>query len=114
MMRYGKLLCLCLLAWFLCADALGHAATRLEVSGNVTVETPGQLPQRLVARLYFPKGAGKPPLVTRVDEKGNFSFEDLSAGRFLLELYDGTVLIHQQVLTLPDEQRVVVRLKARR
>ena len=113
-MRYGKLLCLCLLGWCLCADALGRAAARLAVNGHVTVEAPGQLPPGLVARLYLPKEAGRPPLVTRVDERGNFSFGDLSAGRYLLELYDGTQLLHQQVLTLPDEQRVAVRLRARR
>lgn len=115
-MRYGKLLCLCLLAWCLCADALGSAATRprLSVNGSVSVEASGQLPSGMVARLYFPKESGRPPLVTRVDANGNFNFEDLSTGRFLLELYDGTALIHQQVLTLPDEQRVSVRLRARR
>jgi hypothetical protein len=115
MMKYGKLMCLCLLVCCMCAGTFGYAATRqrLMLNGNVTVETRGQLPQHMVARLYFPKGINRSPLVTRVDERGSFSFEDLQAGRFMLELYDGDNLLHQQVLTLPDEQKIVVKLKTR-
>ena len=114
-MRYSKLLGLCLLV---CALGGGNAqgragnAARVNLDGQITMEPPGRAP-RLTARLYFPRETGRQPIVTVTDDAGRFSFTELDGGQYLLELYQGDQLIHQQVVTLPQDQRLNIRLRAR-
>lgn len=114
-MRYKSLLPLFLLACCLCGGALTHAAAsrRLTIDGSVRINPPTKQLPRFIARLYFPKDSGRQPLVTRVNESGQFSFTELYEGRFLLELYEGDQLVHQQVVTLPGDQRVSITLRSR-
>lgn len=114
-MRYGKLLGLCLLICCLVGGAWGRAAqsVRVNLAGQITMEPSGRRPPRLTARLYYPKGTGRRPLVTVTDDNGKFTFAALDGGQYLLELYQGERLIHQQLVVLPQDQQLKVRLKAR-
>lgn len=113
-MRYRKLLGLCLVICCMATGVLSRAVPqgRVNINGQVTMEAQGR-PPRFYARLYFPKETGRPPLVTITDNEGRFSFTDLDAGRYLLELHEGDELVHQRVITLPQDQQVDIRLKAR-
>jgi hypothetical protein len=113
-MRYRKLLGLCLMSCCMAGGVLSRAVPqgRMNINGHVTIESQGQ-PPRFTARLYYPKATGQPPLVTVTDNEGKFSFTDLDAGHYLLELHEGDALVHQQVIELPKDQRVDIRLRAR-
>jgi hypothetical protein len=113
-MRYRKLLGLCLMIGCLAGGVLSRAvpAERVNLNGQVTLESQSR-PPRFYARLYFPKETGRQPLLTVTDNEGRFSFTDLDDGRYLLELHEGDQLVYQRVITLPQDQRVDIRLRAR-
>lgn len=113
-MRYRNLLCLCFIICCLAGGVLGHAAPQggYTVQGRVVLEPPGRVP-RFAARLYFPREARRPPLVTFTDDAGRFIFYGLPSGRYLLELYQGNALVYQSLLALPGNENVLIRLRAR-
>jgi hypothetical protein len=105
-----------------CVVLAGAALARqsqLSLSGRVVLEAQKQRraapTPRLTARLYFPKEENRPTLVTYTDAGGNFKFSDLSAGRYLLEIYQGSDMVFQKVLTIDEglAQPVVITLKLR-
>jgi hypothetical protein len=93
---------------------------QLSLSGRVLFEAPAKkgaataLP-RFTARLYFPKGVNRPTIVTYTDVAGNFTFKGLDAGRYLLEIYQGSEMVYQKALTLDGslQQPLVITLKPR-
>lgn len=100
----------------LAAPAAGQE--RLALAGRVVMETPGQAPRpasRLTVRLYFPKETRRPTLVTYTDSNGNFRYNDLPAGRYLLEVYQGKAMTYQRALTLDRNlpQPLAITLKPR-
>ncbi|HEX8181258.1 MAG TPA: hypothetical protein VF525_17065 [Pyrinomonadaceae bacterium] len=113
-MRYGKLPGLCLILCCLVSGATSSAAlpVRVNLAAQITMEPSGR-PPRLTARLYFPKETGRKPIVTVTDDNGRFAFNALDDGQYLLELYQGEQLIHQQIVYLPRDQQLNIRLRAR-
>ena len=107
-----------------CLALAGAARARqapLSLSGRVVFQTtaptqrrPAPLP-RFTARLYFPKEANRPTIVTYTDAAGNFKFNGLNAGRYLLEIYQGNEMVFQKALTLDKNlpQPFIVTLKPR-
>lgn len=105
-----------------CCIALAGAArareAKLSLSGRVVLETAGQKPPalpRFTARLYAPKEMHRPTVVTYTDDAGNFRFNELDAGRYLLELYEDSEMVYQKVLTLDGNQPqpLVITLRPR-
>jgi hypothetical protein len=100
------------------AGAAGARQSQLSLSGRVVMEAPARrreaLPQ-FTARLYFPKESKRPTLITYTDGGGNFKFDDIEAGRYLLEIYQENDMVFQKVLVLDGnlEQPFVVALRPR-
>jgi hypothetical protein len=104
------------------AGAARARQTSLSLSGRVVFQTaaapspkrPAPLP-RFTARLYFPKEANRPTIVTYTDPVGNFKFDRLNAGRYLLEIYQGNEMVFQKALTVDNNlpQPLVVALRPR-
>ena len=102
------------------AGAAGARQDKLSLSGRIVVETsaPTQKPPalpRFTARLYFPKGVNRSAIVTYTDAAGSFRFNGLKAGRYLLEIYQGSEMVYQKVLALDGnlQQPFVITLRPR-
>lgn len=107
-----------------CSLALAGVADarqeKLSLSGRIVLETsaPTQKPTtlpRFTARLYFPKEVNRSAIVTYTDAAGSFKFNGLDAGRYLLEIYQGSEMVYQKVLRLDGElpQPLVITLRPR-
>jgi hypothetical protein len=99
------------------AGAAHAGRRRLALSGRVVLEEQrrGEPLPRFTARLYFPKGVNRPALATYTDAGGHFNFDELDAGRYLLEIYQGSDMVFQKVLLLDENlpQPLVVTLRPR-
>lgn len=107
-----------------CCLALASAAharqAKLALSGRIVLEssTQGRRQQalpRFTARLYAPKELNRPTVVTYTDAAGNFKFEGLDAGRYLLEIYQDSEMVYQKVLAVDGAlpQPLVITLRPR-
>jgi len=106
-----------------CCLALAGAAVARQakhsLSGRVVLEAPGPgrrsaLP-RFTARLYAPKEMKRPTVVTYTDAAGNFRFEGLDAGPYLLEIYQESERVYQKELAVDGQtqQPLVITLRPR-
>ena len=97
------------------AGAASARQPRLALSGRVVLDSPEQkAPPRLTVRLYYPKEANRPTLVTYTNADGDFKFDDMDKGRYLLEIYQGSQMVYQKVLSLDENSppQLVITLKA--
>jgi hypothetical protein len=72
---------------------------------------------RTVVRLYFPKEAGRPPLLTFADSSGYFEFDNVPGGVYLIEVYVNSEMIYQKSISLNagfrrDDSLVKLELKS--
>jgi hypothetical protein len=110
-----------LAAFLFLAGAARARQAPLSLSGRVVFEAAAvpqrrpASPPRFTARLYFPREANRPTLVTYTDADGNFRFNRLNEGRYLLEIYQGNEMVFQKALTLDRNlpQPFVVTLRPR-
>ncbi|HJQ33729.1 MAG TPA: carboxypeptidase-like regulatory domain-containing protein [Pyrinomonadaceae bacterium] len=106
-----------------CLALAGAAAARQakhSLSGRVVLEAsgPGRRPSalpRFTARLYAPKEMKRPTVVTYTDAAGNFKFEGLDAGPYLLEIYQESERVYQKELAVDGQlqQPLVITLRPR-
>jgi hypothetical protein len=102
---------LALAACLALAGAAGARQPRLALSGRVVLESAQKTP-RFTVRLYYPKESNRPTLVTYTDVGGNFRFEGIDRGRYMLEVYHGDAMIYQKVLTFDENSGpLVITLK---
>ena len=102
-----------LVACLALAGAAHARQPRLALSGRVVLESPARkAPPRFTVRLYYPKEKNRPTLVTHTNADGDFRFDDVDAGRYLLEIYQGSEMVYQKVLTMDDNspQPLVITL----
>jgi hypothetical protein len=99
-------LILCLLSLPIC-----QAQSALSLSGRIlTKDTKGS--SRFNIKLYPPKKSNRAILLTSADYSGNFKFTNLAASSYLLEVYVGTKLVYQQVITLDRNKEISVDLRS--
>lgn len=116
MTHHRKTLVAVLVACLAFAGAASARQSQLSLAGRVVVDARARrhepLPQ-FTARLYFPKESKRPTLITYTDDGGTFKFDDIQAGRYLLEIYQENVMVFQKVLVLDKNlpQPFVVTLR---
>ncbi|MET0625925.1 MAG: hypothetical protein ABW250_23525, partial [Pyrinomonadaceae bacterium] len=105
---------LALAACLALAGAAHARQPRLTLNGRVVLESAEQKAQpRFTVRLYYPKASNRPTLVTYTNAAGDFSFADVEAGRYMLEVYHGDAMVYQKVLNIDGNSRpLVITLKA--
>jgi hypothetical protein len=62
-------------------------------------------------KLYPPLKSGRAILLTTSTNSGEFQFTNVSASSYLLEVYSGKQLVHQQVVELKGDQSVTIDLR---
>lgn len=98
--RAPLLLLLCLAAAFVSAPRASARAARptqqssSSLSGKVSVPARSSA-AKLSVKLYFPKTAQRAPMLTYTDAFGNYRFDNLPAGTYLLELTSGAEILYQ-------------------
>ena len=104
-MRRIKSLTLCAVVCCLAAAAPAPAAARgdLKINGFITLEGHST-PPRVVVRLYFPRAANRPPVVTITNDYGWYELTNLDAGRYLLEVHQGETMVYQKAVELDGRQ----------
>jgi hypothetical protein len=105
-----------------CCLAIAGAAVARQakhsLSGRVVLEASGRraaaLP-RFTARLYAPTEMKRPTIVTYTDAAGNFKFDGLDAGPYLLEIYQESERVYQKELSVDGQtqQPLVITLRPR-
>lgn len=96
------------------ATASANRSGRLALNGRVVLASAAtKIPPRFTVRLYHPKGSSRPTLVTYTNTLGSFRFANIDAGRYLLEIYRGEVMVYQKALTFDEKlpQPLVITLK---
>lgn len=104
-MRASKTAALLLTGFCFLACPLPHAVSaqsdrQYTLTGQVAINKQAQTSARIVARLYLPKEAGKPPLLTFADSNGYFEFSNVPAGVYLIEVYVNSEMIYQKSISL--------------
>ena len=85
------------------------------LTGQISVNN--QASSRFIARLYFPKNTGKPPLITFADGNGYFEFANVPVGDYLIEVYANGDMFYQKSITLNANFKrddSIVRLEVKR
>lgn len=82
-----------------------------KIDGRVFDSTSGQGIPKLIVRLTPPKAQKKSERVTRTDSDGKYRFEGIEAGRYLLQVYQGTTLLFRRVIDTSRDQDFVVTLR---
>jgi hypothetical protein len=99
--------CLCLLPS--AAQQQQQQQQQQSVSLSGQVRPAGAAPMavgQLSTKLYFPKTAGRSPLLTSTDAGGYFKFEGLPTGTYLLEVYSGNSLLYQTEVKLDKSSKL--------
>lgn len=114
-MRLIKPFAACLLVCCLLAAAPRGASARGQISlkGQISLDGHGA-PPRFSVRLYFPRTANRPPIVTATNDRGEYMFTELDAGRYLLEVYQGEEMVYQKAIDLTGDQDHNVQLRAKK
>lgn len=73
-------------------------AAAAELNGRVVEETGGEGISDLTVRLIPPKATREPEKVTTTNDRGEFHFPDLTKGKYLLEVSQGTTLLYREVV----------------
>jgi hypothetical protein len=107
------------LALAACAALAGAAQARqprFALSGRVVLESAAHKTPRFTVRLYYPKELNRPTLVTYTNADGNFRFEEIDQGRYLLEVYHRDAMVFQKALNVDEHlpQPLVITLRAGR
>jgi hypothetical protein len=77
------------------------------------IVTTDRKPPRFNVKLYPPKTTGKPILVATSDDYGRFKFSGLSPTSYLLEVYLGIELVHQEVVNITKNTDRKIDLRKR-
>jgi carboxypeptidase family protein len=116
MKRTGPLLLCVIVCCFVGATWPRAAAARqaTTLSGQIKLDN-NTVPPRLTVRLYPKKESKRPTIVTYTDRAGRYRVANLSAGQYLLEVYQGEKMAFQKALDVRGGQQVFdITLKVRR
>lgn len=67
----------------------------------------------LSVRLVASRQLNQPQRMTATNAEGEFRFEDLSRGRYMLEVSHGVTLLHREFLTVESDTERQITLKRR-
>ncbi len=67
----------------------------------------------LAVKLIPPRDRRGVERVTSTDEGGRFHFDNLDGGRYLLEVYQGVMLLYREVINLDRDMRKDIELRRR-
>jgi hypothetical protein len=78
------------------------ATNNLTIGGRVTLNSTAKMLPNFTVKLFPPKQTRSPILLTTTNGSGDFKFAGLSNSSYLLEVYLGKALVHQQVVNAAD------------
>ncbi len=97
--------------WFLALPCV--CAEGMSLDGRVHEITGQRGIPALAVKLIPPRDRHGVERVTSTDEGGKFHFENLDGGRYLLEVYQGVMLLYREVITLDRDTRKDIELRRR-
>lgn len=99
-----KILIICLFFSTACAYAF-------ELTGRVYENTKKEGIPGLVIKIKPPKALKQPEKITKTDKDGEFIIKDLDKNKYLLEVFEGTTIIHREVLEINEDTTKVIELE---
>ena len=99
---------------FWCLVALPSVwASGIALDGRVHEVTGQRGIPALAVKLIPPRDRRGVERVTSTDEGGRFHFDNLDGGRYLLEVYQGVMLLYREVISLDRDTRKDIELRRR-
>ena len=89
------------------------SAGELALDGRVHEATGQKGIPALAVKLIPPRDLRGVERVTSTDEEGRFRFDNLAGGKYLLEVYQGVMLLYREVITLDRDMRKDIQLRRR-
>jgi hypothetical protein len=90
-----------------------YAQGAFALSGHILIKDSKGGRPRFSIKLYPPKKSNRPVLLTTADYSGNFKFTGLSTSSYLLEMYVGTRLVYQQIITVDRNKEITIDLRSK-
>ena len=86
-------------------------AQQASLSGRVYDAGSGKGIGSLAIQLALPKAEGERQIITYTDAEGRFKLPNLSPGRYLLTVSQGSTVLHREVVEVRGEATKDVRLQ---
>jgi hypothetical protein len=87
-------------------------AQKFKLEGQVVEPTtPPRGIAALGVKLTPSKELSEPQRITSTDQNGQFQFNDLTRGRYMLEVRQGLTLLHREILSIEGDTKKQVTLR---
>jgi len=106
------LLLVCMSFWLLTLQNV-HAGG-MALDGRVYEEAGRKGIPALTVKLIPPRDLRGVEKITTTDDRGGFRFSALDGGRYLLEVYQGVLLLYREVIAVDRDTRKDIELRRRR
>lgn len=110
-MRKSSAAAILLLAFVGVANAIEIQVHKDRIEGRVFISTTNSGVPGLSVRLQAPRALNFPVRVTITDGNGQFAFQKLQVGKYLLTIYQGTSLLYRKEIDNRLDQHFVVSLR---
>jgi hypothetical protein len=99
--------------FFLAAAAAPAYGAPVKLEGRVLEQASRNGIPGLTVKLIPPTAGRRAENITLTDRNGAFRFSALDPGKYLLEIYQGPILLHREVLALERDLTKEIELKRR-
>ncbi len=93
--------------FFVCSSTISFAQDRFE--GKVVTPETEKTPQ-VVIKMTPPRTKQSPQQITISDDEGNFQFNKIEQGRYLMEVYHNNELIRREVVDTHETKEKEIEL----
>lgn len=103
--------CSLLILWPSWVEGIELKVEEGHVSGRVFESASQSGIANLTVRLTPAKSAKQAEKITTTDQNGEFRFNNLDRGKYLIEVYQGVTLLYRSVLDTRQDSKKVIGLK---
>lgn len=109
-----RLICILILVLIPSLDQRQPEARQMALNGSVVELTSGRGIPALIIWLIPSRDLNQPHRMTSTNRDGQFRFGNLAGGRYMLEVHQGVMVMHREILSLESDTEKRITLKKKR